>query len=94
MGSLLGYGMPLRCSESLNSRKVKRKIKENPALYYPPTSLLNQDKYEERPTETYAGDQDHCRMMDDSPDDPRVAKNFWDSSDARSAHGDGPSRGA
>ena len=26
-----------------------------------------------RPTETFAGDPDHCRMMDDSPNDPGVA---------------------
>ncbi len=39
-----------------------------------------------RPTETYAGDPDHCRMMNDYPNDPGVA-NAWDSSDARGAHG-------
>ena len=42
-----------------------------------------------RPTETYAGDPDHCRMMDDSPNDPGVA-NAWDSSDARGAYEDRP----
>ena len=26
-----------------------------------------------RPTETYVGDPEHCREMDDSPDDPGVA---------------------
>ena len=35
-----------------------------------------------RPTETYAGDPEHCRMMDDSPDDPGVFY-VWDSSDAQ-----------
>ena len=45
-----------------------------------------------RPTETFAGDPDHCRMMDDSPNDPGVA-NAWDSSDARGAHEDRPPRG-
>ena len=44
-------------------------------------------------TETFAGDPDHCRMMDDSPNDPGVA-NAWDSSDARGAHEDHPHRGA
>ena len=46
-----------------------------------------------RPTETFAGDPDHCRMMDDSPNDPGVA-HAWDSSDARGAHEDHPHRGA
>ena len=46
-----------------------------------------------RPTETFAGDPDHCRMMDDSPNDPGVA-NAWDSSDARGAHEDRPRRWA
>ena len=46
-----------------------------------------------RPTETYAGDPDHCRMMDDSPNDPGVA-NAWDSSDARGAYEDRPPRAA
>ena len=46
-----------------------------------------------QPTETFAGDPDHCRMMGDSPNDPGIA-NAWDSSDARGAHGDRPSRGA
>ena len=46
-----------------------------------------------RPTETFAGDPDHCRMMDDSPNDPGVA-NAWGSSDTRGAHGIRPSRGA
>ena len=46
-----------------------------------------------RPTETFAGDPDHCRMMDDSPNNPGVA-NAWDSSDARGAHEDRPPRGA
>ena len=31
-----------------------------------------------RPTETYVGDPEHCREMDDSPDDPGVAT-AWDS---------------
>ena len=35
-----------------------------------------------RPTETSAGNPDHCRMIDDSPNYPGVA-NAWDSSDAR-----------
>ena len=46
-----------------------------------------------RPTETYAGHPDHCRMMDDSPNDPGVA-NAWDSSDARGAYEDRPPRAA
>ena len=46
-----------------------------------------------RPTETFAGDPDHCRMMDDSPNDPGVA-NAWDSSDARGAYEDRPPRAA
>ena len=46
-----------------------------------------------RPTETYAGDPDHCRMMDDSPNDPGVA-NAWDSSDARGAYEDRPPHAA
>ena len=46
-----------------------------------------------RPTETYAGDPDHCRMMVDSPNDPGVA-NAWDSSDARGAYEDRPPRAA
>ena len=46
-----------------------------------------------RPIETFAGDPDHCRMMDDSPNDPGVA-NAWGSSDTRGAHGIRPSRGA
>ena len=33
-----------------------------------------------RPTETFAGDPDYCRRMDDAPNDPGVA-NAWDSSD-------------
>ena len=41
-----------------------------------------------RPTGTYAGDPEQCRMMDDSPDDPGVS-NAWDSSDARGAFGGG-----
>ena len=36
---------------------------------------------------------DHCRMMDDSPNDPGVA-NAWDSSDARGAYEDRPPRAA
>ena len=48
---------------------------------------------EERDVETYAGDPDHCRMMDDSPNDPGVA-NAWGSSDARGVHEDRPHRGA
>ena len=46
-----------------------------------------------RGKKTFAGDPDHCRMMDDSPNDPGVA-NAWDSSDARGAHEDRPHRGA
>ena len=46
-----------------------------------------------RPTETYAGDPDHCRMIGDSPNDPGVA-NAWDSSDARGAYEDRPPRAA
>ena len=46
-----------------------------------------------RPTETYVGDPEHCREMDDSPDDPGVA-NAWDSSGERGAFGGEPSRGA
>ena len=46
-----------------------------------------------RPTETYVGDPEHCREMDDSPDDPGVA-NAWDSSGERGAFGGAPSRGA
>ena len=46
-----------------------------------------------RPTETCAGDPEHCQMMDDSPNDPGVS-NAWGSSDARGAHGRGPSYGA
>ena len=45
-----------------------------------------------RPTETFAGNPEHCRMMDDSPNDRGVA-NAWDSSDARGVHEDRPSRG-
>ena len=48
-----------------------------------------------RPTETFAGDPDHCRMIDDFPDDPPVANaSDTGSSDARGAHGDRSSRGA
>ena len=36
------------------------------------------DRMLHRPTETYVGDPEHCREMDDSPDDPGVA-NAWDS---------------
>ena len=39
-----------------------------------------------RPTETYAGDPEQCRMMDDSPDDPGVFY-VWDSSDADAQFG-------
>ena len=46
-----------------------------------------------RPTETYAGDPEHCRELDDSPDEPGVA-NAWDSSGERGAFGGAPSRGA
>ena len=46
-----------------------------------------------RPTETSAGDPGHCRMMDDSPNDPGVT-NAWASSDARGGHEDRPHRGA
>ena len=46
-----------------------------------------------RLTETCAGDPDHCRMIDDSANDPGVA-NAWDSSDARGVHEDRPSRWA
>ena len=45
------------------------------------------------PTETYAGDPEQCRRMDDSPDDPGIS-NAWDSPDARGASGGGPCRGA
>ena len=45
-----------------------------------------------RPTETFAGDPDYCRRMDDAPNDPGVA-NAWDSSDARGGHEDLPPRG-
>jgi len=41
----------------------------------------------------YVGDPEHCREMDDSPDDPGVA-NAWDSSGERGAFGGEPSRGA
>ena len=51
------------------------------------------DRMLHRPTETYVGDPEHCREMDDSPDDPGVA-NAWDSSGERGAFGGGPSRGA
>ena len=37
------------------------------------------DRMLHRPTETYVGDPEHCREMDDSPDDPGVAT-AWDSS--------------
>jgi hypothetical protein len=40
------------------------------------------------------GDPEHCREMDDSPDDPGVAANAWDSSGERGAFGGEPSRGA
>ena len=39
-----------------------------------------------RPTEPSVGDPEHCREMDDSPDDPGVA-NAWDSSGERGAFG-------
>ena len=39
------------------------------------------------------GDPEHCREMDDSPDDLGVA-NAWDSSGERGAFGGEPSRGA
>ena len=45
------------------------------------------------PTETYVGDPEQCRRMDDSPDDPGIS-NAWDSSDSYGASGGGPSRGA
>ena len=45
------------------------------------------------PTETYVGDPEQCRRMDDSPDDPGIS-NAWDSSDSCGASGGGPSRGA
>ena len=51
------------------------------------------DRMLHRPTETYVGDPEHCREMDDSPDDPGVA-NAWDSSGERGAFGGAPSRGA
>ena len=51
------------------------------------------DRMLHRPTETYVGDPEHCREMDDSPDDPGVA-NAWDSSGERGAFGGEPSRGA
>lgn len=46
-----------------------------------------------RPTEAFVGDPDQCRMIDDIPNDPGVAS-AWNTSDARGAHGGGPSRGA
>ena len=51
------------------------------------------DRMLHRPTETYAGDPEHCRELDDSPDEPGVA-NAWDSSAERGAFGGAPSRGA
>jgi hypothetical protein len=48
------------------------------------------DRMPHRPTETYVGDPEHCREMDDSPDDPGVA-NAWDSSGERRAFGGEPS---
>ena len=51
------------------------------------------DRMLHRPTETYAGDPELCRMMDDSPDDPGVS-NAWDSSGERGTFGGGPNRGA
>ena len=51
------------------------------------------DRMLHRPTETYAGDPEHCRELDDSPDEPGVA-NAWDSSGERGAFGGAPSRGA
>ena len=50
------------------------------------------DRMLHRPTETYVGDPEHCREMDDSPDDPGVA-NAWDSPE-RGAFGGAPCRGA
>ena len=50
------------------------------------------DRMLHRPTETYMGDPEHCREMDDSPDDPGVA-NAWDSPE-RGAFGGAPCRGA
>ena len=44
------------------------------------------DRMLHRPTETCAGDPEHCRELDDSPDDPGVA-NAWDSSGERGAFG-------
>ena len=54
---------------------------------------VSRDRLLLRPTETFAGDPDHRRMMDDPPNDPGVA-NAWDSSDARGAHEDRPHREA
>ena len=51
------------------------------------------DRMLHRPTETYVGDPEHCRELDDSPDDPGVA-NAWDSFGERGAFGGAPSRGA
>ena len=50
------------------------------------------DRMLHRPTETYVGDPEHCRELDDSPDDPGVA-NAWDSPE-RGAFGGAPCRGA
>ena len=46
-----------------------------------------------RPTGKCADDPKHYRMMDSSSNDPGVS-NAWDFSDARGAHGGGPSRSA
>ena len=43
------------------------------------------------PTETHAGDPEHCRIMEGSSDDPGVS-NAWDSTGAREAPGSGHSR--
>ena len=43
--------------------------------------------------QTYVGDPEQCRRVDDSPDDPGIS-NALGSSDARGASGGGPSRGA
>ena len=46
-----------------------------------------------RPTETHAGDPEHYRMMDNSPNGPGVS-NALDISDARDVYGGGPNCGA
>ena len=75
---------------NLSRRNGKRQSGRNQATGRQHAAL---DRLLLRPTETYAGDPDHCRMMDDSPNDPGVA-NAWDSSDARGAYEDRPPRAA